>query len=278
MKPMRILVSVRDAEEARAAIDGGADIIDAKDPAQGPLGPVALDTLGAIVGAATPLRPVSAALGDLTPDCTPESAERDTRAILELGLAFVKVGLTGIPDVATAARAARVFRGALTGESAPALVLASYADLPAPAGLGAWDVLEAAKQSGAAGVLLDTASKGGLLAASDDRQRLATEGGQAAPTRRTLFDYITPDTIAPWISAAHAAGLFVALAGSLGIDDLPRARSLEADIMGVRGAVCDGGRTGVVSADRVRELIERNGGPGHAGRERDPEVRVDQAS
>ena len=36
---MKLLVSVADAAEARAAIEGGADIIDAKDPTTGALGP-----------------------------------------------------------------------------------------------------------------------------------------------------------------------------------------------------------------------------------------------
>jgi hypothetical protein len=258
MKPMRILVSVRDAAEARAAIDGGADIIDAKDPSGGPLGPVALDTLCAIVAVSTPLRPVSAAFGDLSSAGTPETDGGAARAMAQIGLAFVKVGLDGITDVATGARVATAFRGALDGESGPALVLATYADHPAETSLGAWDVLEVAKESGAAGLLLDTAEK--------------------TDPRRTLFDCMGADTIARWISAAHAAGLFVALAGSLGIDDLSRARSLEADIMGVRGAACTGGRTGVISTDRVRELVERNGAPGHPTRERESEVRIHKVS
>ena len=37
---MRLLVSVRSAEEAAAAVMGGADIVDAKEPALGSLGPV----------------------------------------------------------------------------------------------------------------------------------------------------------------------------------------------------------------------------------------------
>ena len=37
---MHLLVSVRNAEEAAAALAGGADVIDAKDPAAGALGPV----------------------------------------------------------------------------------------------------------------------------------------------------------------------------------------------------------------------------------------------
>ena len=38
---MHLLVSVRSAEEAASALAGGADVIDAKDPAAGTLGPVA---------------------------------------------------------------------------------------------------------------------------------------------------------------------------------------------------------------------------------------------
>ena len=35
---MQLLVSVSDGDEAAAALAGGADIIDAKDPVAGPLG------------------------------------------------------------------------------------------------------------------------------------------------------------------------------------------------------------------------------------------------
>ena len=45
---MRLLVSVADAAEARAALAGGADIIDAKEPRHGALGAVAPDVLRAI--------------------------------------------------------------------------------------------------------------------------------------------------------------------------------------------------------------------------------------
>src|SRR5438067_2429694 len=60
---MRLLVSVADAAEARAALAGGADIIDAKEPRHGALGAVAPDVLRAIRNAVAVRRPVSAALG-----------------------------------------------------------------------------------------------------------------------------------------------------------------------------------------------------------------------
>ena len=45
---MRLLVSVRSAEEVAAALAGGADIIDAKEPARGSLGAVTATVLSAI--------------------------------------------------------------------------------------------------------------------------------------------------------------------------------------------------------------------------------------
>jgi hypothetical protein len=56
----------------------------------------------------------------------------------------------------------------------------------------------------------------------------------------------------------------VALAGKLQADDLAFVRDAGADIAGVRGAACDGARTGRVSAEKVRQLA-RLIGPAQAG-------------
>src|SRR2546430_14451662 len=69
-----------------------------------------------------------------------------------------------------------------------------------------------------------------------------------------LFAVESPAGVAAWVAAAHAAGLFAALAGGLCGPDLARARSLGADVVGVRGAACVGGRTGRVSRARVAAL------------------------
>lgn len=50
--PVRLLVSVRDAAEAALARAGGADLVDAKDPARGALGALGPDAVRAIVAAA----------------------------------------------------------------------------------------------------------------------------------------------------------------------------------------------------------------------------------
>ena len=65
---------------------------------------------------------------------------------------------------------------------------------------------------------------------------------------------VTRRVLDAWVSEARDAGLIVALAGQLTADDLPFARDAGAEIAGVRGAACDGGRTGRVSADKVRML------------------------
>ena len=226
---MRLLVSVADEAEARAAVAGGADIIDAKDPRAGALGPVTDDALEAICATVGGRRPVSAALGDAAHET---EVERRARARAALGIAFVKVGLAGIRD---AARAASLVRAAIRGaahEVACGVVVAAYADWtlhtsPSPASL-----LTVAARAGAAGVLLDTADKHG-------------------PGLRLLVE---PDALAAWVARAHDRGLFVALAGKLTADDLPFAYAMGADIAGVRGAACEGGRTGQVSVEKVCEL------------------------
>jgi uncharacterized protein (UPF0264 family) len=113
------------------------------------------------------------------------------------------------------------------------MVLAAYADA-GPDRPNRDAVLEIAVACGAAGVLLDTLDKRG---------------------RRPLFALAGPEDVAEWVAAAHRERLFAALAGSISTDEIALAGDTGADIAGVRGAACDGGRTGRVSAMRVRALV-----------------------
>ena len=65
---MRLLVSVRNAAEAAAALAGGADIVDAKEPLNGALGPVGHGMLASITATIGGSAPVSAALGEFARD------------------------------------------------------------------------------------------------------------------------------------------------------------------------------------------------------------------
>jgi uncharacterized protein (UPF0264 family) len=230
---MQLLVSVADAEEARAALAGGADVIDAKDPRQGGLAAVPPETLRAIRAAVPATHPLSAALGDARDE---PAVARAARAAAALGVAFVKVGFAGVTSAAAVRRLANAARWG-AGERT-AVVLVAYADWPAAHSPAPEPLVAVAAAAGAAGVLLDTAGKG-------------------AP----LFVHRTPAVVGAWIAAAHAAGLFAGVAGGLRGPDLPLARALGADLAGVRGAACLGGRTGRVSSARVAALRALAGAP-----------------
>src|SRR6266513_157132 len=128
---MRLLVSVASAAEASAALAGGADVIDAKDPRAGTLGAVAFDVLREIHAAVAGRRPVTAALGDAADEA---EIERASRAFAAAGASLVKVGFAGIASAGrvTALIAAAV-RGARAGSDGNGGVVAvAYADAPAP--------------------------------------------------------------------------------------------------------------------------------------------------
>jgi uncharacterized protein (UPF0264 family) len=222
---MHLLVSVADAVEARAALLGGADVIDAKDPRDGALGAVRPEVLHALRDAVAG-RPLSAALGDRGP---PALVERRARAAAQVGAAFVKLGFRGAAAVSQARRraaAARRGAGARTG-----LVLVGYADWQRGGGIEPDALLALAVETNAVGVLLDTMVK---------------DAG--------LFTLLEPEVIGGWVAAAHGTGLFACLAGSLRGADFATSRALGADVVGVRGAACVGGRTGRVSRARVTAL------------------------
>ena len=223
---MRLLVSVAGPADARAALAGGADVIDAKDPGRGALGPVGAGALAAIRLTVGTARPLSAALGDARQTGV---TERAVRAVAGVGLAFVKIGFAGVTGTARALElgaAAQRGAGPDTG-----VVLVAYADWRRVASLAPGRLVAVAAELGAAGVLLDTAYKD-----------------------TPLFALESPDAVGAWVDAAHAAGLFAALAGSLRGPDFAIARALGADLVGVRRAACRGGRSGRVSEVRVAAL------------------------
>jgi uncharacterized protein (UPF0264 family) len=228
---MRLLVSVADAQDAAAALAGGADFIDAKDPLKGALGPVALSRFCEIRAACQAQRPLTAALGDAVDE---SAIEESAREFVAAGAALVKIGFAGIES---AGRLESLVSAAVRGAEAaaagrPDVVVVTYADADPLITLPPSAILCSARKAGASGMLIDTADKAG-------------------PGLRTIM---APPALATWIAATHDAGLFAAVAGRLTASDLPCVRDAGADVAGVRGAACDGGRQGRVSPKRVREL------------------------
>lgn len=214
-----VLVSVRSAEEAAAALAGGADIIDVKEPHRGPLGAAdaaVIREIAAMIGS----RPLSAACGEL-------AEWNGAAADLPAG-ALAKIGPAGL--VAFAAWSARwdAWRQALPPQVSPvAVAYADYAAASAPdpraiaefaAGRSSW-------------LLLDTWDKSG--------------GG--------LFDVVARDVLREWLRVAREGDLQIALAGALRREQWSLLSELRPNVVAVRGAVCAGDRQSALDVARVRE-------------------------
>ncbi|HEU5040293.1 MAG TPA: (5-formylfuran-3-yl)methyl phosphate synthase [Gemmatimonadales bacterium] len=241
---MHLLVSVRSAAEAREAVAGGADIVDAKEPTRGPLGMVDPSVLRAIAAAVPVGMPLSVALGDCT---GADAAAESVRAVAEgLGIGraaqYLKIGFHGVgrrelvDEILGSAVAAAQGAGM-------AIVAAAYADHAAVGSPDPDVIASAAARQGAEGVLLDAWTKDG----------------------RTLLDWIEPSPLRRWVARSGRLGLLTAVAGSLDLATLPRVLESGADIVGVRGAACEGGRSGELRRERVarlREAVAAAGSPG----------------
>jgi uncharacterized protein (UPF0264 family) len=244
-----LLVSVRNPAEALAALAGGADVIDVKEPERGPLGAADVSTIAAVVLAVEGRAPVTAAMGELT-DLI--GAKREP---MPAGVALFKIGLSGcrslpnwrthwrdamaaLAEPLTASRRAcpgginPPAREPLVHSACPRPVAVAYADWRAAAAPEPDEVLNAAVEAGCPALLVDTWNK----------------------SAGSLFDHWPPQEVGRFLQSARKRGLLVVLAGSLAHENFMVAARLAPDLVGVRTAGCDGGRHGNVSASRIRAL------------------------
>lgn len=220
------LASVTSTSEACEAFAAGADVIDCKDPGSGALGRLDPAEIVAIVDAVSALAPVSATIGDRFD--TPEAAVRSAEEVAATGVAIVKCGFFGeLNDVAIAQAlsSARLGRAHLFG-----VLMADRA--------GDFSIVAHLARAGFIGVMLDTADK----------------------SRGSLRTILNESRIQAFLAAARSCKLAAGLAGSLREADIAPLVALHPDILGFRGALCEGGRTAVLSEERVvrvRAAIDR---------------------
>ena len=234
---MQLLVSVRHAAEVGPALLGGADIIDAKESALGALAPVDPERLEQIDERVPHSVAFSVALGDFA---SPEAAAAAIGALplrRRQARVYVKLAPTGgdhgdVREVLVAA-----VRAAACHSANPLVIAVYYAD-HSDNGRTADELRIAAASAGLHGVLVDTAIKDG----------------------RTLLDCWPESRLFDWVSRARSAGLLVGIAGSLGVAEVARVGSSGADVVGVRGAACAGGRSGMLEAARVDQIRRVLGG------------------
>lgn len=222
----RLLVSVRSANEAVAAFQGGAAIIDIKEPDHGSLGRAPWSVWRAVRKVVPTAIPLSVALGEL-----PEWLSHDRCTVPAnawTGISYRKLGLAGSgPDWRQDWRCVRALLG---DEAGPPWIAVIYADwqmasAPDPQAV----LLEALDDAHMAGVLLDTSDK----------------------TRPIRID----DRWVKLIEQVRRAGKLMALAGGLDVESISRLGPLAPDIIAVRGAACrDGNRRAEVDPRRVAAL------------------------
>ena len=224
-----LLVSVRSVEEARAALAGGATLIDIKEPAHGSLGRADDATIAAIVRAVNGERPVSAAMGEWADDAGEYSDSK---------LSYIKWGLAGCAK-------RHDWRNAMASLLArtrlPQVVLTAYADWECAQAPSVDDVFALAAERPGGVLLVDTHCK---VAPSQNKNR------------PTLLDWMRVADVEKLCQACRDADVRIALAGSLGIDELRALRLASPDWFAVRGAVCsDGDRQATVDTAKVSELL-----------------------
>ena len=123
---MKLLVSVVDAGEARAAAAAGAEIVDVKNPAEGSLGAPSPAVIAGVRAAVPAELPVSAAIGDM-PNL-PGTAALAALGAARSGATFVKVGLWGVSTEDEAVDLLRAVRDGVANVPGAVVVAAAYAD------------------------------------------------------------------------------------------------------------------------------------------------------
>lgn len=222
----RLLVSVRNAAEARIALDSGVDLIDIKEPNRGALGAADAAVWHEVLHRVDGRVPVSCALGELA-----EASDASPR--VPAGMAFVKVGLAGAATLpAWRQRWAALLAMRPHGCQAAAVV---YADWRAAGAPSPDEMLQQAVALGCSALLVDTFDK----------------------RRGDVFQHWPLDSLHAFLNEATHGKLTTLLGGGLTWDSLDPALATPADYLAVRGIVCSGNRTGVIEEQLCRQLAEQ---------------------
>ncbi|MFL9961846.1 (5-formylfuran-3-yl)methyl phosphate synthase [Paraburkholderia sediminicola] len=217
-----LLASVRSNDEAFDAARAGAELIDLKEPNAGALGGLSIGEITNIarqLRARYPVKPISAAIGDVPADAFDEIAARVIE-VSDAGIDYVKVGVARGPS----ARRCLEQLADLPATVVPVLLCDSGMD----------DELVAHTAAlGFAGVMFDTAGKDGS----------------------TLFDHVDIGTLARWLRLTREHGAMGGIAGALGWAQLEQIRALAPDVAGFRTALCADGRRSRLDPQRVAQWV-----------------------
>ena len=219
----QMLASVTSTAEALLALELGADIIDLKNPDDGALGALPLETIQDIVKAIDGRRVVSATIGDPSDDIS--LVMRKITAVAATGIDIVKIG------IATSRAQLASWQGMAWEPISTRLVAVLFADQPPD-----FDFLDMLADQAFYGVMLDTADK--------------SHGGL-----RSHFD---TNEIQAFVDRTHRLKLVCGLAGSLKRDDIVPLLRSNPDYLGFRGALChQNSRTASIDVEAFTAIRSR---------------------
>jgi len=218
-----MLASVNSLEEARLVHGAGVDIIDLKQPAEGALGALDLETVAEIVAALKPSTKISATVGDLP--MQPNLLGKAVSTMAATGVDYVKIGFFPGGDWLGSIRGlAEITR------QGHALIAVLFADTRPD-----FAIVETLASAGFRGVMLDTMDK----------------------RRGSLTELMAVDELQRFVRAAKACSLLTGLAGSLKAGDIAELLPLNADYLGFRGALCrESNRNAALDEGQVLKIKE----------------------
>lgn len=218
-------------EEARSAMTGGADILDVKNPKEGSLGANFPWTIRDIANLTGSKVPVSATIGDL--DYKPGTASLAALGAAVSGADYIKAGLLGVKTADQAADMLdNIVRAVKDYDQRKKVVASAYSDFYRVGSISPILLIEVAKSSDIDVIMVDTAIKDG----------------------RSTFEFMSEQELSLFISASQKLGLEVAIAGTIGFQDIDLLKRLNPDIIGVRGIVCGGDRKSSIKSELVTKL------------------------
>ncbi|MCK4929271.1 MAG: (5-formylfuran-3-yl)methyl phosphate synthase [Methanosarcinales archaeon] len=228
---MKLLVSPINTEEAKAAANGGADIIDVKNPKEGSLGANFPWVIRSVKEAVNSIRPISATIGDM--NYKPGTASLAALGAAVAGAEYVKVGLY---DIQTREQALdmveHVVKSVKDYDPTRKVVISGYSDYKRINSIPVSELPSVCAECGADVVMMDTGIKDG----------------------RSTFEFMTNDELSSFVSSAKDLGLQTAIAGTIKFEDMDALNQIGPDIIGIRGCVCGGDRTSSIQQSLVEEL------------------------
>jgi len=231
-----LLISPIDTQEAVEAIEGGADIIDVKNPKEGSLGANFPWVIKSIREMTPNGMKISATLGDVP--YKPGTVSLAAVGAVISGADYIKVGLYGTKNYDQALDVMKNVVKAVKYYREDAFVVASgYADAHRVGAVDPMEIPKIAAASCADLAMVDTAVKDG----------------------KNLFDFMDQESLEIFVDEIHNYGMKAALAGSIKEENLSTLYQLNCDVVGIRGAACIGGdrNLGKIHRSAVIELKDR---------------------